>query len=568
MSFRLKTIIGIALIEGVLLTILIVSGLWYFSNSAQKEFYERATSIADAFAVTTKDAVLSSDIASLESFVNEVLTYPGVEYARVVDDTGQTLAYAGDNLLRNTKFSEDYSFDDIEDNRLDKSAAIMESGVKFGSIQIGMTIDDLIAITQKAKQYGIGLGILEMLLVALFSFLLGGYLTRQLDSLSKASNEISNGRYGYQINVSGNDELARTARTFNLMSTQIKEAYSSLQDKEQYWREVYNSTLDAIIVINAQGEILSFNRGAELMFDYQSEEILGQNIAILVPEPHNKLHDDYIKKYKETGNAHVIGQEREFVINTRNNPALPINLRVTEMTYGDEPLFIGVIHDITRQKEYQENLKKSLSEKEILLKEVHHRVKNNMLIVSSILEMQEEHTDDPELIKVLKDCQERINSMAMIHQQFYRSDNLSDIDFTQYLEELLEKLLIAGRTKHKNIEIKTELANISLNVETATPLGLIVNEILSNCFEHAFENNETGLISVSLASTEKTGIVLCIEDNGTGLPENINFDEVESLGLQLIHLLSLQIDAKLDISSNNGTKICLSFTESQYKNRI
>jgi len=575
MSFRLKTIIGIAIIEGTLLAVLILSGLWYISNSSQKEFVDRGDSIARAFAVTAKDAVLSSDIASLESFVKEALSFPGVLYAQIKNEDDLVLAFAGDEIYEKKEFVEDVDFESVSDGVLDKSAEILESGVKFGRVEIGLDIQNLLELTSKAKQYGLSLGLVEMVLVALFSFLLGGYLTRQLSSLEKASNEIAVGNYGYQIDVKGNDELARTANTFNLMSQEIKSSYASLRQsyrdlsyKELYWREVFDSTLDSIIVIDSKGIILSFNRGAELMLGYDNNEVVGKNVSMLIPEPYRSQHDSYLKKYLESGEVHVIGQEREFEIVTKAKARLPISLRVTEMAHKNEFLFIGVIHDISSQKEYQETLKKSLAEKEVLLKEVHHRVKNNMLIVSSILEMQEELTKDRGLIRILHECQDRISSMAMIHQQFYRSDNLSSIDFTYYLDELIERLHIASKTHHQQIDIEKNLDTLSLNVETATPLGLIVNEILSNSFEHAFKDRSDGVISIVMRVDENDNVNLCIRDNGVGLPEGYNLEGGDSLGLQLIRLLSMQLGASLEISGNDGMEVCLTFNESQYRNRI
>jgi PAS domain S-box-containing protein len=568
MSFRLKTILGIAIIEGSLLTVLILSGLWYISNSAQKEFLNRATSTAQAFAVTTKDAVLSSDIASLESFVQEVLAYPGVVYARIRNEDGKTLAFAGSQELSSPTFREDEEFDAIDDGILDKSAEINESGVNFGRVEIGLSIEQLEAIKKSAQNYGIGIGLVEMGLVALFSFMLGGYLTRQLASLTEASDKISSGNYGYQIPVQGKDELAQTAAAFNLMSQKVQEAYSELLEKEKYWREIINSTLDAIIVINADGKILSFNQGAELMLGYVSDDIIGQNISTIVPEPYKQEHDAYISNYLKTGNAHVIGKEREFEVVKKDMGTLPISLRVTQMSFRDESLFIGVIHDISNQKEYQATLERSLAEKEILLKEVHHRVKNNMLIASSILEMQEEHIDDASLTRVLKECQERINTMVMIHQQLYRSDNLAYINFTTYLDDLIDKFAIAAQLKPGMITLHKQLDNVFLNVETATPLGLVVNELLANAFEHAFTDTDDGNITISLSNNTDGKIELCIKDDGKGLPDSFVIENTSSLGLQIIQLLSMQLDANMVINSNNGTQICITFEEMKYKDRI
>jgi methyl-accepting chemotaxis protein len=246
MSFRLKTILGIAVIEATLLTVLILSGLWYITNSTQREFLQRVQSTADAFALTTKDAVLSTDIASLESFVTEVLTYPGVRYARIRDGQGRVLASAGDSLLLERPFKLDQAFEQVDDGILDTRAQIREAGIVFGEVEIGLTVDELQKLIQNAKQYGISIGVVEMLLVALFSFILGGYLTRQLAGLTAASHQIAAGNLGYQLEVKGNDELAETAQAFNTMSSEVAAAYAQVQQRETFWHQILNSTLDAI----------------------------------------------------------------------------------------------------------------------------------------------------------------------------------------------------------------------------------------------------------------------------------------------------------------------------------
>ena len=147
MSFRLKTILGVALIEAALLTLLVLSGLWYITNSAQHEFMQRVQSTVNAFAVTTKNAVLSTDIASLESFVTEVLTYPGVRYARIRDAQGQTLAAAGDSALLQRPFELDEAFEQVDDGTLDTIAQIKEVGVLFGEVEIGVSVNEMQRLT-------------------------------------------------------------------------------------------------------------------------------------------------------------------------------------------------------------------------------------------------------------------------------------------------------------------------------------------------------------------------------------------------------------------------------------
>lgn len=568
MSFRLKTILGIAFIEASLLSVLILSGLWYITNSAQREFLQRVNTTVDAFSVTTKDAVLSTDIASLESFVIEALTYPGVRYARIRDYQNRQLAAAGDPKLLQRSFKIDKEYGHVDDGILDTSALIEEAGVVFGKVEIGLTIDELQQITQKAWRYGILLGLVEMLLVALFSFILGGYLTRQLAGLTGASQQIAAGNLGYQLDVKGRDELAQTAQAFNTMSSKVNVAYSQIKQQETFWRQILNSTLDAIIVIDQNGIILSFNAGAELMLNYRAEEMINTNVSVLVPQPHRQFHDSYIKNYLKTGEAGVIGKVREFEISRKDGIKIPISLRVTEMETQGDPMFIGVIHDISEQKEHEQQLTNSIREKETLLKEIHHRVKNNLLVVNSILEMQEDFIKDTNLVNILKESQDRIQSMALIHEKLYLSATLAEVDFASYLEDLIDRLLVSYQVEPGKVQVSKDLDPVSLNVETATPLGLIVNEMVANCFQHAFGNGMKGEVCISCLQSGQGDVTLCVADNGQGLPENFSLEKVDSLGFQLITLLTKQLDADLQIEQDKGTRICLRLNELHYKKRF
>lgn len=566
-SFRLKTIIGIAIIEASLLFVLILSGLMYISESAQNEFINRATSTAKAFAVTTKDAVLATDIASLDIFVNEMLRYPDVLYARIKNHQGQLLASAGspDHLKRT--FELDNTFHDVDDGIFDANSIIRESGMTFGVVEIGLSINKLQQLVDDAKKYGISIALFEMFLVALFSFVLGGYLTRQLSSLTEGSQRIASGNFGFQIEARGKDELAQTARAFNTMSLKVRDIYDEINEREQYWRQVFNSTLDAVIVIDSQGIVKSYNVGAELMLGYTASEVIGQNVSMLMPEPHRHSHDEYIQNYMATGHANIIGKSRDFVIYQKNGEPLTINLRVTEMIDMEETLFIGVLHDISELKKNEATILQSLREKEVLLKEIHHRVKNNLMVVSSILDMQKSPEEDSVLNQAINTSQDRINSMSMIHEILYRSDDLSKVDFSSYLDALIDNLLSVYSTSNLQIHTDRQLDDLALNVETATPLGLIVNELVTNSMKYAFKSRTSGRLGISLKAHGEASFSLCVSDDGQSTKNIVNLETDSGLGWQLIKLLVKQLDAEITVDQSQGFKVCIEINELEYHKR-
>lgn len=209
-----------------------------------------------------------------------------------------------------------------------------------------------------------------------------------------------------------------------------------------------------------------------------------------------------------------------------------------------------------------EEIKISLHEKELLLKEIHHRVKNNLQIISGILSLQNNSISDEKAKQILIDGQDRIQTIALLHKTMYQNENFNMVSFQTYSNELITYIKQANITANKNITIHQDIENVQFNIDTAIPLSLIINEIITNCYKHAFENKIEGIISISIKKQTDGFYELIIEDNGNGLPENFtSFENSKSVGFDLIHGLCQQIDGELIITSNHGTKITLQFKE-------
>lgn len=214
------------------------------------------------------------------------------------------------------------------------------------------------------------------------------------------------------------------------------------------------------------------------------------------------------------------------------------------------------------------SVQKSLKQKEILLKEIHHRVKNNLFIVSSLLELQSGYIEDPEVIKLLKNCQSRINSMALVHKHLYGNSQINKIDFAQYIESLLDNLAYSQGSKERNIDFVLDLDAIELNIETANPCGLIINELVSNALEHGFRDRDRGNIWLSFKHNIENQILLTIQDDGVGFGDDVDLYNSDSLGLELVCTLVEQLDGTIKLDKSNGTKIEIAFQELDYKSRI
>ncbi len=225
----------------------------------------------------------------------------------------------------------------------------------------------------------------------------------------------------------------------------------------------------------------------------------------------------------------------------------------------------GVNMDITEQIKYEQQISASLEEKEILLKEIHHRVKNNMQVISSLLSLQSKNIPDKHTQDLFNESRNRIRSMALIHEKLYQSKDLYKIDFRSYVVDLLNNLMISYGIRGKNIRQEIDIENISFDIDTAITLGLIINELVSNSFKHAFNKIKNGTLIVSIHKEGKK-FILIVKDDGQGIPEDFNLKNSETLGLQLVDTLIEQFYGKYQIKNNNGTEFIIEFPESADNN--
>lgn len=244
MSFRLKTIFGVALIEAVLLILLVYTSMDLLRTSNEEELIKRAHTAAKLFATTTKDAVLSTDLASLESFVRETLNNPDLIYARVVSENDGVLAQGGDTTHLSGAFKADTSVSQATDGVFDTAAQTIVDGVVYGRVEIGMSVDGVAQVLNQAQREMFAIALGEMLLVALFSAGLGIFLTRQLKELNAAAQGIASGELGRVVAIRSNDEIGEVARSFNLMSYNLAQSQAQRAAYEQQL-ELLNSDLEA-----------------------------------------------------------------------------------------------------------------------------------------------------------------------------------------------------------------------------------------------------------------------------------------------------------------------------------
>jgi PAS domain S-box-containing protein len=338
--------------------------------------------------------------------------------------------------------------------------------------------------------------------------------------------------------------------------TERKKIEETLFESEKNYRELVDNSMVAVYKTNIYGDILFANSAMAKILGYRSVEGLKKRKIFELyknPEDRNKL----IKKLKKQGNF----SHYEVELTSKNDDTIIVLLSANL----EDEIISGMMMDITQRKNAENEIKKSLSEKEVLIREIHHRVKNNLQIIASLLHLQEATVEGEEFINVLKESEVRVKSMAIIHEKLYQSTNFTDVNFKEYIEKLVYDILYTYGVQKGSIKTNMNIEDINLNIDTAIPLGLIINEIVTNSAKYAFPKS-SGIITINLKQVSG-GMELNISDNGIGLPIDVNLDNTSTLGLQLVKNLTDQIDGHIEIDRSNGTKFTINFKEIKYKKR-
>ena len=337
-----------------------------------------------------------------------------------------------------------------------------------------------------------------------------------------------------------------------------KRAEESLRASEERFRSVMENMSEGLILFDEQGVIYR-NPASLRIFDFKAGQYIEyRDLSIQWkswdedgrPLPFEEWPLSRVLRHECFQNQvlHLVGVEtgRELWASYNGFSILGTDGKLT--------LGFITIRDITENKAAEKALKASLAEKEVLLKEIHHRVKNNMQVISSLVSLEADESKDAVVRDVLRDVTHRVRSMALVHERLYQSADLARIDFAEYTESLLGYLWRSYGGDASNIHFTTDLEKVSLPVSEAVPCGLILNELISNALKHAFPDNREGQVHVSLQNNQEGQVVLYVRDNGVGLPGDYDWKKAPSLGLRLVRMLAGQINADVEVTSSAGTE--------------
>lgn len=601
MSFRLKTILGIALIEAVLLLTLLASGLGYLSRSNEEQLRQRAENTARLLARASSDAVLINDLATLDSLLQDLLYEPDVVYVRI-SNSDTVLAEIGDVTTISATSGTEQQSPDADDSVFHARALIRIGGVDYGTVQVGLSAHAIERVFAEAVRWTASIAAAEIILVALFSFVLGTYLTRQLWRLQEGAETVLSHGAGHQVPVIGNDELAAVTRSFNKMSAGLGETIQELRDtvsehrtlaaqavrSESMNKAVLAASLDAFITIDANGVVVEFNAVAETTFGWTREEMLGRTLAeMIIPADMREAHANGIRHYLATGEGPVLGRRIELEALHKDGHTFPIELAISSMRHDDAVMFTAFIRDVSERKHHENSLhlarfdaEQANETKTRFLATMSHEIRSplNALVNMNALLLETKLDDEQrEFARVASEGGQTLAVLINDVLDFSQIESgrmtliCAPFDLVQLLNGVLELLCVQAHGQ------QIDLVSV---VSPEVPVlvhgdGLRVRQILVNLVGNAIKFTEQGGVLVRITAPSDGMIVIDVQDTGIGIArerhvdifeEFVQADDSDSrrfggsgLGLTIVQRLVRLMDGDLSVASEpgHGTQFCI-----------
>ncbi len=333
----------------------------------------------------------------------------------------------------------------------------------------------------------------------------------------------------------------------------LNSAVEKLSESEKRYQTLFEQSPDGILLMDTAGKILEFNETANRQLGYSRGEF--EKLSLSDIDVVSSLEELQVKigKFLEMGQSEFETKHR-----TKHGEVRDVNILTKVIVLSGRPVLHSIWHDISERKEAERKIKQSLQEKETLLREIHHRVKNNMAVVSSLLYLQAKKINDDAVRSLFEESQQRVKAMALVHEKLYHTENLSSINLKDYITSIVSEIVSLYRIDTAAITTDINVEDVELDLESAVPCGLIINELLTNAFKYAFPDNRKGILSVHLKKTDDT-YTLTIKDDGVGLPEGFDYERSNTLGLQLVNVLTGQLDGSLQIKPDKGTEAVVTF---------
>ncbi|VAW67364.1 sensory box histidine kinase/response regulator [hydrothermal vent metagenome] len=540
MSFRIKTILGIALIQTSLLIFMIFMILNFVKQAQNREIIERATTTVNMFASTSREALLSSDLATLETAVNEMLNNPGIVYTRIIDAEGKVMAKAGKPLALQARFIEDNNLAQaISDGTFDVFANIEIDGAILGSMQLGISTENLLADIILIRNYSLSMASAGVLLMIFFSFLLGSWLTRQLERLKDAAINIEQGQLGHQVEVKGNDEIAHTARAFNTMSVTLKEldaqrlqTMKKLEESEERSRLLLNSAAEGIYGINSNCNISFANPAAVKLLGFSSpDQMIDINLDAFFKNETQLLSIQQCLISGKTNRA------RDVTVHTHNKQIIHIDYTCSPV-HKNASISGAVIifSDISIRKEAEQAIEKAhqnalehAQAKADFMANMSHEIRTPMNGVIGLLQLFEKDKLSESYAHYIETALDSANHLMILIDDildFSKNDSgklqlaNNNFELSQLLNECIESNYKSAQKKQLKLK-----SDYSFNTSWARGDSVRLQKIINNLIDNAIKFSSQGSIKLEARLIEETGpykhYEFSVSDSGIGISEEL-----------------------------------------------
>lgn len=395
--------------------------------------------------------------------------------------------------------------------------------------------------------------IIVIIITAIIWFMLEKRILLRLTSVVSDIRNISReGSASSRVNETGSDEIFVLANSVNNMLDYLEDLKQREWENEQNYRELFNGMKETVWIINMNGKLIDINDTASKELGYSKEELLSLGLTGI----DENWEKDYIanqKKFFASGEIEIYNTT--FI--TKDGKDIPVEIYSSLVKYHSDKAILCVARDITLRKRAEDKIKSLLDEKEMLLKETHHRIKNNMSIIKSLLSMQAKQQKNPESAKILLDAASRVQSMAVLYNSLYRSKTYNELNVKDFLPPLINEISSQFQIE-KSVQIVIEIEDIILPAKILSTLAILINECITNSMKHAFHKTNNPQITVSLSKAGEL-MVLRYSDNGCGIPDAVSLQTSDTFGMSLIMMLVSNINGRLSTENDHGLHLIIEF---------
>ena len=475
--------------------------------------------------------------------------------------------------------------------------AYIESMENGWGVIVQQREDDLFSMLYTFQWFSAWILMAGVAVLLILTWLIVRQVVRPIGVLAKTAAAISAGDLTQSVPEKSRDEIGSLAREFNIMTSQLHDKIEKLKQSNRFIEVLLAEIPTPVFFKDKDFRYMGCNHAFSEIMGVTSDQIKGKTAYELWPDKDTGIHQD--KDMELLKNTERLIYEDK--IQDKNGFSRPV-IYFKNVFYDASNQVAGIVGaflDITELKQVEEKIRKlnseleervaertlelentntdlqkeivirlknedlinhQLQEKEILLKEIHHRVKNNMQVIISILNLQASVANDKKIVSILNDSQSRIRAMSLVHEALYQTKNFANINLTEYLTNLCENIFTLFISPEKQLKYSIDTGKYTIAIDTTISLGLITNELITNSFKYAFTEDRECLVKILLKKFDDENLILSISDNGNGLPENFNFKNSQTLGIQLVSLLTEQIKGKLEFTSSTlGTTFSIIF---------